>query len=665
MTNKSATVLVTASLVIIVVVGFFAIFNRNAPTGEEATGAIGTVDKYRSEQITPEDVVLEGHSAAGAATLITQWFEEMATPEDVAGLLERSSTQERIDLIGLATQREISDIMNRFDAPDQARFYERASNFERVDMFQRLPQMQRNEMFAAVNKVHKDNWGKVDNIQKAGFLSRCNLADRAKLYGMLGKAEQVAAFERLPQLQQHAFFERVGIPEANFRKANLQGKFDYLQRCNNLERAKNFEQALPLERVQAFERLPQFERNLQFERVNMTQEKFGSMDKFQQGEWLGRALNLQEKAANFQKANQLEKFNTFQRLEAMEKISAFQRANNLEKHAMFQRANNLQKISTFERASNLERYAMLDRLSELSKFQVLQRASHLQRAQALQMGSNAEIADLMGRVDEFQKFLFFERANNFERVDMFERLPQMQRNEMFASINKFSKVSWGKMDNIQKAGFLSRCNLESRAKLYGILGKAEQVAAFERLPQLEQHAFFERTGIPEANFRNANLQGKFDYLQRCNNLERARNFERAQQLEKIAAFERLPQFERNLQFERFNMTQEQFAAMEKVQQGEWLGHVLSLQEKAANFEKTNQLERVNMLARASNFEKSLVFERANQLEMVSMFERLPQMQRLDTFQAAVRMEAMGRAAIPQMGARQQLQMQRASQLQSQ
>jgi hypothetical protein len=43
MTNKSITVLVAASLVIIVVVGFFAISNRTSPSGEEATGAIGTV----------------------------------------------------------------------------------------------------------------------------------------------------------------------------------------------------------------------------------------------------------------------------------------------------------------------------------------------------------------------------------------------------------------------------------------------------------------------------------------------------------------------------------------------------------------------------------------------------------------------------------------------
>ena len=98
MTSKSRTMLVTASLVVIVVVGFFAIYSRNNPTGEATTGAIGTVEKYRSEQITPEDVVLEGRTAGESAAVIDQWLNEMASPEDVAGILGRASFQERASI---------------------------------------------------------------------------------------------------------------------------------------------------------------------------------------------------------------------------------------------------------------------------------------------------------------------------------------------------------------------------------------------------------------------------------------------------------------------------------------------------------------------------------------------------------------------------------------
>ena len=59
MSRKSTTLLITTSVVIIAAVAFFT-SNRNNPTSEQVAGAIGTVDKYRSEQITPSDVAING-----------------------------------------------------------------------------------------------------------------------------------------------------------------------------------------------------------------------------------------------------------------------------------------------------------------------------------------------------------------------------------------------------------------------------------------------------------------------------------------------------------------------------------------------------------------------------------------------------------------------------
>ena len=61
--SQKKTLVITTSIVVVAAIGFFAIQNTT-PTDETVTGAIGTVDKYRSEQIQESDVVLEGHDPA-------------------------------------------------------------------------------------------------------------------------------------------------------------------------------------------------------------------------------------------------------------------------------------------------------------------------------------------------------------------------------------------------------------------------------------------------------------------------------------------------------------------------------------------------------------------------------------------------------------------------
>ena len=62
MSKRSTSLLIALSVVVIGAVVFMK--SRNStPTGTDVSGAIGTVDKYRSEQITPKDVVTTNDSA--------------------------------------------------------------------------------------------------------------------------------------------------------------------------------------------------------------------------------------------------------------------------------------------------------------------------------------------------------------------------------------------------------------------------------------------------------------------------------------------------------------------------------------------------------------------------------------------------------------------------
>ena len=75
MSQKSKTLFITTSIVIVAVIGFFA-YQNTTPTDEDLTGAIGTVEKYRSEQIQPTDVVLEGHDPAEIEAIFEEWLNE-------------------------------------------------------------------------------------------------------------------------------------------------------------------------------------------------------------------------------------------------------------------------------------------------------------------------------------------------------------------------------------------------------------------------------------------------------------------------------------------------------------------------------------------------------------------------------------------------------------
>ena len=94
MSSKS-TSLVIAGLVVVAAIVFFNSRNTSTPNGDDLTGAIGTVDKYHSEQIQSTDVVLEGFDPAESARIVEEWLGEEATMEEMAGLLGRTSAQER------------------------------------------------------------------------------------------------------------------------------------------------------------------------------------------------------------------------------------------------------------------------------------------------------------------------------------------------------------------------------------------------------------------------------------------------------------------------------------------------------------------------------------------------------------------------------------------
>lgn len=116
MSSKTKLPMFGAMVVVIVLVLFFA-FNNNQPVDEEASGAIGAAEKYRTEQITEGDVQLDNAE-----------FQNLLQNDDVLKLLQDEEFRRMVasDDFGRFIQKQdvIQDFNNMMRSRDYSDFVE-------------------------------------------------------------------------------------------------------------------------------------------------------------------------------------------------------------------------------------------------------------------------------------------------------------------------------------------------------------------------------------------------------------------------------------------------------------------------------------------------------------------------------------------------------------
>jgi hypothetical protein len=195
MATKKTGVLVGIAAIAVIGVAAVIYFSQWPPAEEDATGAIGAAERYRAEQITDEDVILD---IPGQEQLAETVF-EVLTEEQKAELLGRAAASERgIDF-------------KKFEANEAA--------FER--------------------------W---TAVQRAGFAKALNLEARADLAAAMKfeakdfdamRAENVA--EKISSLDMAArqrAFERFQADEEAFQRWSVAQKASFARVLNNAARAE-------------------------------------------------------------------------------------------------------------------------------------------------------------------------------------------------------------------------------------------------------------------------------------------------------------------------------------------------------------------------------------------------------------------------------------------
>jgi methionine aminopeptidase len=102
MATKKTGVLVGIAAIAVIGVAAVLYFSQWPPAHEDATGAIGAAERYRAEQITDEDVILD---IPGQAQLAEAVFDVL-------------TDEQKADLIGRVGQAERAGYYARFDEPD-------------------------------------------------------------------------------------------------------------------------------------------------------------------------------------------------------------------------------------------------------------------------------------------------------------------------------------------------------------------------------------------------------------------------------------------------------------------------------------------------------------------------------------------------------------------
>jgi hypothetical protein len=291
-------------VVALLVIAYFA-FMYPPPSKEDTSGAIGVAKKYRSEQITENDVLLKEQEDAAAKAIAAM------TPDEKAAFFEKATPLQRYDML-YRSGNVINSLAGRVDPAMAAKVFTVATDEQRVDMFQSLPVERQTAILQRVNltaeafgklpvtekstalmgKAVANDWGAV--VKEASMEARTPVfarftPDMQRAWAdQLGRDQKielvgVAAAPVVADMQRCDAavedFGRLRTPAEQWQRVCASGRVtaDLAGRVDPAMAAKVFTVATDEQRVDMFQSLPAERQTAILQRVNLTAEAFGKL----------------------------------------------------------------------------------------------------------------------------------------------------------------------------------------------------------------------------------------------------------------------------------------------------------------------------------------------------------------------------------------------------
>jgi len=252
MTTKKNGVLVSIAAIAVIGVAAVLYFSQWPPAEEDAAGAIGAAERYRAEQITDEDVILD---IPGQEQLAEAVFEVL-------------------------TDEQKAEMIGRVSAAERANYYAR---FDEADAFARMSARQQGRFVLAMDAAAQERVASAMRVSQADF-ARMEANAIGRAFGNLdaeartraiGRFEaNEATFERMNTLQRAAFadalgsqaFERTVLRSREFNRLSQtqqRSVWDNLGRQGQYAALRYAGFEADLARADALQRNNQFERYMQ------------------------------------------------------------------------------------------------------------------------------------------------------------------------------------------------------------------------------------------------------------------------------------------------------------------------------------------------------------------------------------------------------------------
>ena len=162
MSGRSRGLLGVFVVVAIVAVAYFSFF-YTPPKEKGLEGAIGTADRYRSDQIQSEDVKLAGQKAGESAVETADWMSD----EQLGGLFGRLAPTERAEFFQRMNPFEMAS--GKMDVAEKAAVWDRFTPAERAEIFNRL-------------RIEQGRYETMSPAERAEIFNKMTSAERADIY---------------------------------------------------------------------------------------------------------------------------------------------------------------------------------------------------------------------------------------------------------------------------------------------------------------------------------------------------------------------------------------------------------------------------------------------------------------------------------------------------
>ena len=226
---RSRKLMIGLTVVAVVAVLGLAIFLITQPPAakDEATGAIGAAQRYRSEQIKEGDVAVTGDLGAPGEPVSTQ---------DLAEMLGRVGASLRVESFKQATLEQQAALWENVAPVERVESFLRLSPSLQKQVTERMPAVER-QVFeklmaerAAAERLAADSLGRAAASLRTEAFKQATLEQQAALWEKVAPLEKVESFLRLsPSLQKQVtermptverqVFENLMAERAAFEKA--------------------------------------------------------------------------------------------------------------------------------------------------------------------------------------------------------------------------------------------------------------------------------------------------------------------------------------------------------------------------------------------------------------------------------------------------------------